>query len=89
MIKQLLPEDVTALGGSQAAKYQPTWPPQLRNAENLNLISSHDQEKRFSFNNVHSVNQSFNGDLVYKFKNIVGRADFFDQFRKKYRSYWI
>ena len=24
----------------------------------------------------------FNGDLVYKFKKIVGRADFSDQFRK-------
>ena len=24
----------------------------------------------------------FYGDLVYKFKNIVGRADFSDQFRK-------
>ena len=24
----------------------------------------------------------FNGDLVYKFKKIVGRVDFFDQFRK-------
>ena len=24
----------------------------------------------------------FNGDLVYKFKTIVGRADFSDQFRK-------
>ena len=34
----------------------------------------------------------FYGDLVYKFKKIVGRADFSDQFRKNYRSlqtYWI
>ena len=34
----------------------------------------------------------FYGDLVYKFKRFVGRADFSDQFRKKYRSlqtYWI
>ena len=34
----------------------------------------------------------FYGDLVYKFKKIVGRVDFSDQFRKNYRSlqtYWI
>ena len=34
----------------------------------------------------------FYGDLVYKFKKIVGRAGFSDQFRKKYRTlqtYWI
>ena len=34
----------------------------------------------------------FYGDLVYKFKKIVGRADFSDQFRKINRSlqtYWI
>ena len=34
----------------------------------------------------------FYGDLVYEFKKIVGRADFSDQFRKKYRSlqtYWV
>ena len=34
----------------------------------------------------------FYGDLVYKFKKNVGRADFSDQFRKNYRSlqtYWI
>ena len=34
----------------------------------------------------------FYGDLVYKFKKIVGRADFSDQFKKNYRSlqtYWI
>ena len=31
-------------------------------------------------------------ELVYKFKKIVARADFSDQFKKKYRSfqtYWI
>ena len=28
----------------------------------------------------------FYGDLVYKFKNIVGRADFSDQFRKTMRQ---
>ena len=26
--------------------------------------------------------QEFNGDLVYKFKKIMGRTDFSDQFRK-------
>ena len=35
----------------------------------------------------------FYGDLVvYKFKKTIGRADFSDQFRKKYRTlkrYWI
>ena len=34
----------------------------------------------------------FYGDLVHKFKTIVGMADFSDQFRKKYRTlqtYWI
>ena len=34
----------------------------------------------------------FYGDLIYKFKKIVGRADFSDQFKKNYRSlqtYWI
>ena len=34
----------------------------------------------------------FYGDLVYKFKKIVDRADFSDQFRKNYRplqTYWI
>ena len=37
-------------------------------------------------------NRNFYGDLVYKFKEIVGRADFSDQFRKKYHmlhTYWI
>ena len=28
----------------------------------------------------------FYGEIVYKFKNIEGRADFSDQFRKKYRT---
>ena len=34
----------------------------------------------------------FYGDLIYKFKKIVGRADFSDQLKKNYRSlqtYWI
>ena len=34
----------------------------------------------------------FYGDLIYKFKKNVGRADFSDQFKIKYRSlqtYWI
>ena len=34
----------------------------------------------------------FYGDLIYKFKTIVGRADFSDQFKNNYRSlqmYWI
>ena len=34
----------------------------------------------------------FYGDLVYKFKQIVGRADFSDQFRKiivRNKTYWI
>ena len=34
----------------------------------------------------------FCGDLVYKFKKIVGRADFSDQFKKIiacYKMYWI
>ena len=38
------------------------------------------------------VKCSFYGDLVYKFKKIVDRVDFSDQFRKNYRSlqtYWI
>ena len=35
-------------GWSPAATYQPTWPP------------SHGYDNSFSFNNVHSVNQSFN-----------------------------
>ena len=36
--------------------------------------------------------QEFYGDLIYKFKKIVGRADFSDQFKKNYRllqTYWI
>ena len=34
----------------------------------------------------------FYGDLIYKFRKIVGRADFSDQFKKNYRSlqtYWV
>ena len=36
----------------------------------------------------------FYGDLIYKFKKIVGRADFSDQFKKKknyssLQTYWI
>ena len=34
----------------------------------------------------------FNGDLVYKFKKIMGRTDFTDQFRKNKntsQTYWL
>ena len=35
---------------------------------------------------------TFNGGLVYKFKNIRGMTDFSDQFRKKinaFQTYWL
>ena len=30
----------------------------------------------------HDISMTIHGDLVYKFKKIVGRVDFSDQFRK-------